>query len=497
MSVLLLRLRDYVIVPEREERKSFRLSRTFDSPARYSKRVLEVHRAFGIGIGRREHVIYRDLVLDVDPGDVVYVTGESGGGKSLILKDLERELQRHEEFKPVLNMDSVEVDPNERVIEGVGRDVAEAIELLSFVGLGEAYLFLRRYRELSDGQKFRYRVAKALDLKPRTLIVDEFCSNLDRVTARVLAFLTQRWCRKRGMTLVAASAHDDLVEDLGPDVLVIKRFGSNAEVRYDLPRPERCSLLRSLKIEKGSAEDYRALSEFHYRGRNPGHVKAVYRAMIGDELAGVIVYSYPHPNLRARNAALPFLRELIRSGMRSYLKWLNEHFVRISRVIVHPKFRGIGVAVELVRHTMPLEGRPYVETLAVMAKYNPFFERAGMVRVSGPSDVRMERLNRAYKELRSLGATERILLDSELFRHWFESLNRRKRRRALNALSSVGDYWRRSGSRKLDPERAAKALVSLLNPPEYLIWKNPDPIYAGFPDPQVSLTGRPSQGSSS
>jgi len=35
----------------------------------------------------------------------------------------------------------------------------------------------------------------------------------------------------------------------------------------------------------------------------------------------------------------------------------------------------------LVWGTLPLAGTPYVETVAVMAKYNPFFERAGMQKI--------------------------------------------------------------------------------------------------------------------
>jgi len=33
--------------------------------------------------------------------------------------------------------------------------------------------------------------------------------------------------------------------------------------------------------------------------------------------------------------------------------------------------------VRLAKETLPLVGRPYVEAMAVMARYNAFFERAG------------------------------------------------------------------------------------------------------------------------
>jgi GNAT superfamily N-acetyltransferase len=185
--------------------------------------------------------------------------------------------------------------------------------------------------------------------------------------------------------------------------------------------------------------------------------------------------------------------------MSGYLRWINEHFVRISRVIVHPKFRGIGVAVELVRQTLPLEGRPYVETLAVMARYNPFFERAGMLRVSAEVDrERTRTLKSAYTVLEGLGAREHVLLDPELFRRWYRNLSRGEKRKVREALRTVGEYWRREGGRRRLPlERAASRFVMLLNPPEYLIWKNPDPEYSDYPEPLGAVTSLPSRLSSS
>ena len=60
------------------------------------------------------------------------------------------------------------------------------------------------------------------------------------------------------------------------------------------------------------------------------------------------------------------------------MKELNQKWSLVMRVVVHPKYRTIGLGVKLVRETLPLAGKPYVETTAVMTRYNPFFERAGM-----------------------------------------------------------------------------------------------------------------------
>ena len=52
------------------------------------------------------------------------------------------------------------------------------------------------------------------------------------------------------------------------------------------------------------------------------------------------------------------------------------------RVVLHSKYRSIGLGVKLIRETLPLVGTPYVEMIAVMAKYNPFAEKAGMRKVA-------------------------------------------------------------------------------------------------------------------
>ncbi len=341
-----------------------------------SKRVLATVEAFGIPLNKRFSVI-NNLEIDIKPGDIVYVTGESGAGKSLLLKELIKHVSRYENiFGKVIVEKDIKIDDDELLIDSIGRDTADAIRLLSMVGLNDAYIFLRRYRELSDGQKYRYRIAKLLYNNSNgkyTLALDEFCSLLDRDTAKVVAYLLAKVARINKYTLLLATAHDDLKHDLKPNVIIRKSYGSNILLEYNVNNNNsndfRCSLLDRVKIEKGSIKDWQVLEEFHYRSGKPFGVKHVFKAVIDNTIAGVIVYSIPPLSCKGRNIAL---------GRIIDVDEINRDFITISRVVVLPKFRGIGLATLLVKSTMQLVGKKYVESIAVMGKYNPFLVKAGM-----------------------------------------------------------------------------------------------------------------------
>jgi ABC-type ATPase with predicted acetyltransferase domain len=66
---------------------------------------------------------------------------------------------------------------------------------------------------------------------------------------------------------------------------------------------------------------------------------------------------------------------------RQRLRWANDNVRTISRVIVHPQFRGVGLASALVRRIVSDCPTRYAEALAVMGRAHPFFEKAGMTRV--------------------------------------------------------------------------------------------------------------------
>lgn len=186
-----------------------------------SDRILEVAESFGIGLDDKEFVVFDNLELKVRDGDVIYITGQSGSGKSLLLKDLERQMA--ERGKTVANLDRIVLEER-ALIDQIGKDTNDAIRLLSSAGINDAYLFVRKPSELSDGQRYRFRLAKAIETGADVWVADEFLAVLDRTAAKVIAFSVQKTARRVGATVIVATTHTDMVRDLGPDLYIEKRY---------------------------------------------------------------------------------------------------------------------------------------------------------------------------------------------------------------------------------------------------------------------------------
>jgi len=338
-----------------------------------SDRVVGVAEAFGLGLDQWEKfIIYDNVELKISPTDIAYITGDSGSGKSVLLKALEKDI-RQDMGLSTINIADIQPEPGKPLIETVGRNLEEGLELLSKVGLNDAFLFLRRFEQLSDGQKYRYKIAKMIESQAQFWVMDEFAATLDRDTAKIVAFNLQKLARQQGKAVLAATTHTDLLGDLNPSVHVHKRFGKEITINYYPNTPTKeCSLVKEMHVEEGAFGDWRKLSGFHYRSHRVAGPRKIFRLTRGDELCGVIVYCYPPPTSFGRKLVLPKMT----------MKELNEKLSIISRVVVHPKYRTIGLGVKLVRETLAKAGTPYVEMPAVMAKYNPFGEKAGMQKIA-------------------------------------------------------------------------------------------------------------------
>lgn len=206
-----------------------------------SERAVALAEMFGIGLDEHHEVsLYRDFRVTIRGGDVVYITGPSGCGKSVLLRALGRALRKHlasgdpgdgDPHGPVAELAAVDLSGDAAVVDRFGADLDEVLRVASVAGLNDAFLLLRPPRELSDGQQYRYRLAALLAEGAGTILIDEFCSTLDRRTARAVAYRVRKYADRTGATFLVATAHDDLAEDLVPDVLIRKRCAAQVELR--------------------------------------------------------------------------------------------------------------------------------------------------------------------------------------------------------------------------------------------------------------------------
>lgn len=208
---------------------TFNITKKFQTRVQRDERVLEVAEAFGIGLDDKEFVVFDNLELEINQGDVVYVTGQSGSGKSQLLKVLEPLMQ--ERGIKTVNLDRLELDDTKPLISQIGKNTNDAIRLLSIAGINDAYLYVRRPSELSDGQRYRFKLAKAIEQEADAWFADEFLAVLDRVAAKVIAYSLQKAARAQGVTLVVATTHTDMVPDLAPDLYIEKRY--REKIRID------------------------------------------------------------------------------------------------------------------------------------------------------------------------------------------------------------------------------------------------------------------------
>ncbi|GGN02708.1 ABC transporter ATP-binding protein [Thermus composti] len=191
--------------------------------------------AFGVKARVVERAVLRGVSLEIPPGSLVALAGASGVGKTTLLRLLLGEAPDRGEValppgKRVAYIPGErEVDLGEDpILESVYRklrDVGAAIEVLNRVGLSDAVLYRARPKELSTGQRERFRLALLLAERPDLLLIDEFAAHLDVPTARRVALGLGKLCREAGITLVVATHRPEVIAALDPDLLVYVGYG--------------------------------------------------------------------------------------------------------------------------------------------------------------------------------------------------------------------------------------------------------------------------------
>ena len=184
---------------------------------------------------RKRPVVNEEVVLPA-AGRIMLVTGPSGAGKSALL----RTLKRRRSGANIIDISRIRPRPIPCI--DLFNDMDLAMDLLNRAGLGEAFTYMQLPRELSDGQRWRLRlalgIAQAMGCARAVLLADEFCAILDRVSAAVVARSLRRTIDRlneggQALSAVVATSHEDLEEALKPDLVVRCDFGL---VKLEAPR---------------------------------------------------------------------------------------------------------------------------------------------------------------------------------------------------------------------------------------------------------------------
>ena len=137
------------------------------------------------------------------------------------------------------------------------------------------------------------------------------------------------------------------------------------------------SFAGELDITTGSKADWAYFARWHYRSHHVGFVKFVTLLWHGNDPIGICVFTTPAIALRQRSRFFG----LSGRWSRVKLQALNRQLVTLSRVVIHPTYRGAGIATRFIRRSCEATGVPWIESLAQMGHVNPFFEKAGFQRV--------------------------------------------------------------------------------------------------------------------
>jgi len=208
---------------------TYSVSKSFTWDGKVTEKVAAVMRMFGLTAERlRQGAVSHECTVKINAGDIVYIMGPSGSGKSVLLKELESTVAASDK----VNLNQIKLPANRSLIDCIEADFLKGLKLLSIAGLNDVFCVLNQPANLSEGQKWRFRLAMALAMGKRFVFADEFCSELDRITASVIAYNIHKFARQTGVTFILAASQDDTLIDLVPDVLVVKELSGPTQVTY-------------------------------------------------------------------------------------------------------------------------------------------------------------------------------------------------------------------------------------------------------------------------
>ncbi len=135
---------------------------------------------------------------------ILYIVGDSGQGKTTILNQLTSDHRYH----------NLAIQHNDEVLAERFTSKEDAIEKLTMAGLSSIPTWFRPYNQISSGEQARANIAFGLN---NFVVIDEFTSNLDRLTARSLSYCIKRFVTRNQLhNIILVGCQYDIIPWLQP-----------------------------------------------------------------------------------------------------------------------------------------------------------------------------------------------------------------------------------------------------------------------------------------
>jgi ABC-type ATPase with predicted acetyltransferase domain len=172
------------------------------------------------------------------------IVGRSGTGKTTIAK----QLFKKEYIKNFSYSDSAVIDdmPQECSFQ-------EIVSTLNAVGFSSPPSWLKKYSVLSNGEKMRVDLARALLDENDLFVFDEFTSVVDREIAKILSFASQKSIRKTNKKFIAVTCHYDVEDWLLPDWVF---SADTMSMRKCAKKKDQKLTIKSMKQKKQKKQSY-------------------------------------------------------------------------------------------------------------------------------------------------------------------------------------------------------------------------------------------------
>jgi ABC-type polar amino acid transport system ATPase subunit/predicted acetyltransferase len=239
------------------------------------------------------------------------IVGKSGTGKTTIAKQLfENAYITSYNYSAETVLDDM---PKECSVEQI-------TSAFNSVGFSSPPSWLKPYSVLSNGQKMRVDLARAILEEQKFFVFDEFTSVVDRNVAQIGSFAMQKAIRKTEKQFIAVTCHFDVQDWLLPDwvfntdTMTFQSFEGQKK-----NRPE-------IKFEIYQTRDksiWKMFAKHHYLSHTHNNAANVFIATVNDEIAGFLsVLHFPHP--KAKNIK------------------------KVHRLVILPDYQGAGVGIKFL-----------------------------------------------------------------------------------------------------------------------------------------------------